>query len=456
MAGQAFLPRDLGDGLIMRTATAADAEPLATFVGDTLRAQDGDAPDHHLADWTRDLLEGRHPSFTPADATVVTDARTGEIVSCLHQLSQTWSYGGVPISVGQPELIGTRTARRGHGLVRAQFEVHHRWAAERGHQALAIAGIPWFYRQFGYEFAIERGGGPLLHVDQLQNLFPVPPGWRVRDAALEDVPFLVSASAAARPRSLVTVPRDTALWRYELAGKRHQSAARREIRILERDGRPVGYLVHAVALFGANLTVMGFEVIAGVSWREAWVAALHDLKATGEARAAAEAGARFDALSFWFLGYDHPVYRVFQFKERDEGYAWYVRVPDVAGFLSAIAPALERRLADSVCAGHTGTLTLGFYRAGARLHFARGALTKVEAWTPPVTVQGIEFGRSSRDPGRPLAMFPDLTFLQLLFGFRALEALEAAFPDCVVRTHEARALLQALFPRSPSDVWPVI
>ena len=35
-------------------------------------------------------------------------------------------------------------------------------------------------------------------------------------------------------------------------------------------------------------------------------------------------------------------------------------------------------------------------------------------------------------------MFPDLTFLQLLFGFRPLEALEAAFPDCVVRTQEAR------------------
>ena len=109
--------------------------PLATFVGDTLRAQDGDAPDHHLADWTRDLLEGRHPAFTPADATVVTDARTGEIVSCLHLLSQTWSYGGVPISVGQPELIGTLTARRAHGLVRAQFEVHHCRAAARGHQS---------------------------------------------------------------------------------------------------------------------------------------------------------------------------------------------------------------------------------------------------------------------------------------------------------------------------------
>ena len=53
-------------------------------------------------------------------------------------------------------------------------------------------------------------------------------------------------------------------------------------------------------------------------------------------------------------------------------------------------------------------------------------------------------------------MFPDRTFLQLLFGYRSLEELETTFPDCVVRTSEARALLTALFPKLPSDVWPVI
>jgi hypothetical protein len=41
-------------------------------------------------------------------------------------------------------------------------------------------------------------------------------------------------------------------------------------------------------------------------------------------------------------------------------------------------------------------------------------------------------------------------------GFRSLEELEAAFPDCIVRTYEARALLSALFPKQLSDVWPVV
>jgi hypothetical protein len=83
-------------------------------------------------------------------------------------------------------------------------------------------------------------------------------------------------------------------------------------------------------------------------------------------------------------------------------------------------------------------------------------VARVERWRPDIRVRGIEFGLPSSDPRRPLAMFPGRTFLQLLFGYRSLEELETAFPDCVVRTNEARAVLRALFPKLPSDVWPVI
>jgi hypothetical protein len=447
--------RDLGDGLVLRAATAGDAEPLAAFVGDVLRAQDSETPSAPLATWTRDLLEGRHPSFRPADATVVVDTRSGAIVSCLHLIGQTWAYGGVPIAVGQPELIGTASTRRGSGLVRAQFEVVHRWSTERGQRMQAISGIPWFYRQFGYEFAIERGGGPRARIETLTGQATTP-GWRVRAAEDGDIPFLIEVTEAAAARSQVSVPRDAALWRYELTGKRPGSGARREIRLLERDGEPVGYLAHPAELWGDALSVTAFEVRAGVSWREAWIAVLPYLMKTGPALAKPAPAAPCSALTLWFLGTEHPLHEVVRLPERDPGYAWYVRVADVAAFLQAVTPALERRLAASPCAGHTGTLTLGFYTDGVRLTLERGALTRIESWRPDVTVRGLEFGLPSPDPRRPLAMFPDRTFLQLLFGLRALPELEGMFPDCLVRTDEARALLTALFPKRPSEVWPVL
>ena len=449
--------RDLGDGLVLRASTAVDAEALAAFVGDVLRAQDSEEPNHGLAAWTRDLHEGRHPTFRPGDCTIVAEAASGVIVSCLHLIPQTWTYGGVPIAVGQPELIGTRPEHRGRHLVRAQFDVVHGWSAARGHQLQIISGIPWFYRQFGYELALERGGGPLARRDLMQTPPPVPAGWRVRHATADDAVFLADLSATAAARSLVSVPRDAALWRYELTGRSERSAQRREARVLERDGRPVGYVTNGRELFSSgSLVVTSFEVMDGVSWREGWLAALPPLFEAGDALAEALPARRCPALSFWLLGREHPLYRVFPFKERDDHYALYVRVPDVASFLRAVTPALERRLAVSVCAGHTGTLTLGFYRSGVRLALERGKVTALESWTPDLGVRGLEYGRPSTDARRPLAMFPDLTFLQLLFGFRSLAELEAAFPDCIVRTNEARALLDALFPRTPSDVWPLV
>src|SRR5258706_11288936 len=94
--------RDLGDGLVLRASTPADAEAVAVFVGDVLRAQDSDEPSRYLAAWTRDLHAGRHPTFRPGDCTLVVKTATGAIVSCLHLVTQTWPYGGLPIAVRQP------------------------------------------------------------------------------------------------------------------------------------------------------------------------------------------------------------------------------------------------------------------------------------------------------------------------------------------------------------------
>jgi hypothetical protein len=116
-------------------------------------------------------------------------------------------------------------------------------------------------------------------------------------------------------------------------------------------------------------------------------------------------------------------------------------VPDVVAFLSHVAPALEARLLGSSVEGHTGDLTLSFYRSGAKLVFDKGRIAAVEEWRNTM----VEDGNAS---------FPELSFLQLLFGRMSLEELEVAFVDCITRTDEARAILNALFPKYVSNVWP--
>jgi len=49
-----------------------------------------------------------------------------------------------------------------------------------------------------------------------------------------------------------------------------------------------------------------------------------------------------------------------------------------------------------------------------------------------------------------------LTFLQLVFGWRTLAELRHAFTDVLVNgTDETRLLLETLFPKRASNLWPI-
>jgi hypothetical protein len=142
--------------------------------------------------------------------------------------------------------------------------------------------------------------------------------------------------------------------------------------------------------------------------------------------------------SFWF-GSEHPSYEVF--RERlprlRDPYAWYIRVPDLPAFLRLITPALERHVADSLIVGYTGEAKISFYHSGLRLILAKGRLITIEQWTP-----------SHEDKG--IAAFPDLSFLQLVFGYRSYEELEQSYADCSYKDDETRVLLGTLFPKKAS------
>lgn len=433
----------LDQGLMIRHATAADAEALHAFNG-AMHADPGIGFDRPVAEWTRDILTRPQPASTPADVMIIEDG-AGKIASSIGLFSQTWSYGGVPIGVGQIEAVATDPAYRRRGLVRRQFDIAHRWSAERGELVQVISGIPWYYRQFGYEYALAMGGGRSGFAPHLPAPTSEPQPYCVRPATVADLPFIERLDATARERYLVTCIRTPAMWRHELDGRGEGSFARREFGVVETaTGERAGYIAHMpAAMWGGTMTLVAYELARGHSWQTATLAVLRYLAATGEAYAAS-GGTPFQAFHLR-LGTEHPAYDAIPNRLRHVAppYAWYVRVPDIAAFIRRVAPVLERRLAASAIAGYSGSLLLNFYRDGLVLTFADGRLTAAERWLEP-------------DRDQAGASFIDLTFLKLLFGYRSLEDVEHAFIDCYTRTEEARVLVKALFPPQPSFVWQMV
>jgi hypothetical protein len=424
---------------VLRRARPADAEALVEFNTAIHVHHDSGDPDEWVTSWVRDLLSGNHPTFKIGDFTVVEDAATGKIVSSLNLISQVWQYEGVRFKMGRPELVGTRPEYRRRGLVREQFEVIHGWGAQRGELVQAITGIPHYYRQFGYEMALEADCGRAGHRSRIPHLKKTErEPYRMRAPTQADVPFLARTYGYGMKRYAVSCARNQALWRYEL----RKGDMGRELRVIETpNGKPEGILVHSTRLYHSNLWSGPYELKPGGNWLAVTPAVVRYLCRMGSERAARDK-TEFEWFGFW-LGSDHPVYQVMpDYLTRTVGpYAMYVRVPDVPGFVRRISPALERRLSESVCRGYSGELKLSFYRSGIRMVFARGKLTGVA---------GI-----GDDLGGASASFPGLVFLQLLFGHRSLEELQQAHPDCGVHGNDAKVLLGTLFPKKASLVWPI-
>jgi GNAT superfamily N-acetyltransferase len=437
--------RDLGDGLILCQATPEEVERLVVFNGDLHRELGAEEPQEWIAAWTRDLAARPHPTFDPGDFTFVEDTNSGEIVSTLCTISQTWSYEGIPFGVGRPELVGTHPDYRRQGLIRAQFEVIHQWSAERGEMLQAITGIPYYYRQFGYEMTMTLGGARIGYKRQVPKLKDgEEEPYRVRPATEADLPFISGVYDHGIERYPVACVWDEALWRYELTGKDKKNVNRRELRIVEAaDGEPVGFLAHTVTLWENRISVTTYELKPGVSWLAVTPSVVRYMWALGEEYAAEDPEQEMQRFIFG-LGAEHPAYEVFHkgLPETVKPYTWYLRVPDLPDFLRHITPALERRLASSLLVGHSGELKISFYRDGLRLVFEQGQLATIEPWQPTV-----------QDGGQ--AAFPDLTFLHLVFGHRTVDELDDALADCWTSTDEARALLNALLPKRPSHVWPI-
>jgi hypothetical protein len=432
--------RRLGNGLVIRRGTSADAEALAAFNCDIHCTPGSDDIPQRIKAWVRDLMSGDHPTFRPQDYAIVEDTKRGEIASSLCLIGQTWSYEGVKFGVGLPELVGTRPQWRRRGLVRVQFNLIHQWSARRGHLVQAIAGIPHFYRQFGYEMGLELGGGregSVVDAPALKRGERDP--FAVRAASEADLPFIARTYAAAMRRYLVTCARDRAAWRYELAGRRRDSEHRRDIGIIESaEGEPVGLVCCPTRLWGNAVGADVYELKPGANWLAVTPSVIRHVIKKG-AQYAARQKTDLKRFALW-LGSEHPAYRVADWflPRRRDPYALYVRVPDLPAFVRRIRPVLERRLAESPAPGHTGELRISFYRGGLRMVFRSGRLAQVDHWEP-------ERNES--------AAFPGHTFLHLLFGHRSLADLQLAYSDCYARDGEAHLLLEALFPKRPSAVW---
>lgn len=449
--------RDLGDNLVLRWSTPDDCDAVLELYHLAFRRKPDDEPRQNTIEWVGSMFRGRNPCITPYDIALVEDTSNRKIVAASLLLRQPLLFGGIPMTMGRPEMVATLHEYRNRGLIRAIFELMHARSEQRGDQLQGITGIYYFYRQFGYEYALDLS--PEVRVP-FARIPPLPEGQqealRARDARLEDLPILepifareatilrrLTPSSQPTP-ALVSSPWPLEYQRYQVdfAESGLPEWFKTLYTLVDQNDRPVGFFDTWVIRFDEALGISSLMLSEEISWVEVLPSLLRAFASVADKKAVRNSEVPPASQLNFDLPGSHPIYELLDERyvsSRDRFYPWYLRVSDLPDFVRTIRPLLEERLAHSAMAGYNGELKLDFYRDGLRLVFEKGSITTIEPWRKPLWEAKVDAG------------MPPLLFTKLLFSYRDLKSLMAVFPD-VWASEEATILLQILFPVLPSSL----
>lgn len=390
--------RPLPDGLVLRTAYPADLDQIGELL--ERRGEPGDALDHRL------VVEDPDEGWRSCAVVVYGD----RVVSTATVLDETLRLGDVVLPAGQVELVATDEEYEGRGLVRSLMWWAHEESARRGHLVQVMVGIPYFYRQFGYEYAIAQPSP--------RRLARVPgagAGDVVRPATAADVPALAALQERAQAAFDLAVPHPLARLRWLVA-----HTATRTL-VVERAGRVVA----------SGRITPGSGLVAEATARDA--AAAGDLVDAVAAQAHSGRVGLVERPGTLV----HEVCAPLMEPATGTPEQYYVRIPDAAAVLDALRPVLSARLA---AAGLDRTeVLLSTYRHHYRFDVGPDGLSPAATGGPmqdPVSRGG-------------MGVAPDW-LAPLLFGPWGAEGLARLRPD--VTPEGDPELFAALFPPVRADV----
>ena len=407
--------KSLGNNLVLKHATVEDAPRLNAF--------NAMIHDPYVGVQTEAMML-HHPTIRPENFIYIEDESTGQIVSSLCLLPWRWRFDEIELKMGEMAIVGTLPEYRHRGLVRTLVNHFKECLAEDEYDLSLLGGIPYYYRQFGYEYALPLEGYWHLPLYHIPSAAENAPAYTFRDAATDDIPTLMEMYEAATRDLNISTVREPEVWRYQIEHKAETDSGAYALLMVDPSGKLAGYVRLKKFGHGSGLIVCEASHFA---FRDV-PALFHRLKEIAVERgkdsyirfALPPSAVLTQAAKAWGAQFDGY-------------YAWQIHIPDVARLLRTMIPLFERRIAASPFAGLTQKVRINLYRQAYEMIFENGTITAVNS---------IGF----QDWAGMICIPPD-AFTQLVMGYRTAEELREIFPD-MMAWGESRNLLAVLFPKT--------
>ncbi len=409
--------KSLGDNLVLKSVSRED---------EIDRLDQFNAIIHGLEDTglTANLIR-HHPLTRPDHWLYIEDQSSGQIVSSLCLIPWRWRYEDVELRAGEMGFVGTLPEYRGRGLIRELVKRFKEMLREGEYDLSHIQGIAYFYRQFGYEYAIPLQWGWRVELHQVQPVEDESFGFRL--ATSDDLQELIRLHDEAACDLGISAIRTEEVWRYILRYGPEGDTAREYWLVVNQAGQTVGSV--GIELFGFTEGLNVCET-SQLSY-DASMAALRQFKRLAQERNKPYVRLNIPAKSTLMQT------AITCNAHKLDTYAWQIHLPDIPRLLRKLSPVLERRVAVSPFAGLTQTVLINLFREAVELRFEGGKLISVEG------TEGLIENQIN---------VPPMQFAPLVLGYWNRQELAAMYPD-VWAEGGAKLLIDVLFPKMESFIY---
>ena len=379
------------------------------------------------------------PGFEREMNYYIRDLDKGHIVTALNSIPSIWNYEDIPLRNLELGWVGTLNEYRRRGLNKALYTHFDNLLLSGNYDISTIQGIPYYYRQFGYDFVIPMDYAVWTRTNQLQPFDEKkPPEYmklNIRLAEKKDIPSMMELFDELNQGLLVYVPRSQELWEVQETLKR-QSENEFQTYVLLDSSKIIGYfrLVRNIKKDSSPNQSTMKVIESSIPSYNGVLCALQFLYAEAlkdDISLIGSQGPSFNTLS-----------RVME-NISETGKVWWkyqVRIPNMVGFLEKIAPVLERRLNGTMFEGLTYDVIMNTFQNCYSMKFSTGTIVDISDLGP----QQVNENQAFRAPPKDL--------VRLILGAYNIKEIEQNNIDFIVRG-EVRLIVETLFPKKESSVY---
>ena len=375
-----------------------------------------------------EFLFKNHPLHDETFWIYIEDSNSQEILSLVVLLPSRWNIKGISIPICEMELVGTVEKHRGKQLIKKLIEIYEKVMQEKKYLVSVIRGIPYYYRRFGFTFAIPLDERIILPADSITQNFNDKIS--IRKAHSGDIEEIERLYGEYYRSFFIYTPFDDKQFKTKFLNEKFDNR-KRTTYILEENGFIVGFFsigdmydFQGISIISSHLTPFQIDTIFHFLKR----AEKNHMKTDLQINVSLDS-----SIGVYLLELGGAIL---------SRYSWQVKIPQVHLFFKILKPIFEKRLQESEFRNLTEKVTIGNYHQDIEIQFMKGSIKEIKH---------SNFVNSSSLLDMCDLRVPDPLLYNLLLGDKSIEEILCFFPDTKLNS-ASRKLLDILFPKKLSNL----